>query len=50
MLDINECKTFYKRRENDVMFVVPKNKTKQKQISNIASLFYVDLNGMDFVI
>ena len=30
MFDINECKIFYKRRENDVifMFVVSKNKTE----------------------
>ena len=31
------------------MFVVSKNKTKQKQISNTVNLFYVELNSMHFV-
>ena len=33
-----------------IMFVVSKNETKQKQINNVVSLFYVELNGMHFVI
>ena len=31
------------------MFVVTQNKTKQKQISSIVNLFYVELIGMHFV-
>ena len=41
MLDIiKKCKTFYKTKEMIVifMFVISKNKTEQKQISNIMSL------------
>ena len=53
MLDINECKTFYNRREMIVIHVFrleKQNKIKQNQISNIVSLFYIELNGMHFVI